>query len=93
MHPQTQKVRRHAWLFLCLVGAGVASGLGADSQEPMAFAYLDPGAGSFIIQALVATLAGVAVATRAYWSRIKSFFSRTQEAEAPAKAPGQGGDE
>ncbi len=40
----------------------------------MQLAYLDPGAGSFVIQAVVATLAGVAVAIRAYWSRIKGFF-------------------
>lgn len=42
--------------------------------DPMQLAYLDPGAGSFVIQAVVATLAGVAVAIRAYWSRIRLFF-------------------
>lgn len=39
-----------------------------------AYAYLDPGTGSILIQSL---LAGVAVAigvVRAYWYRIKSFF-------------------
>lgn len=39
-----------------------------------AYAYLDPGTGSILIQSF---LAGVAVAigvVRAYWYRIKSFF-------------------
>lgn len=38
------------------------------------FAYLDPGAGSFMIQALVAALAGVAVTLRLYWTRIRSLL-------------------
>ena len=37
-------------------------------------AYLDPGAGSFVIQALVAALAGIAVTTKVYWHRIKGFI-------------------
>lgn len=37
-------------------------------------AYLDPGSGSFMIQALVAMLAGIAVTIRAYWSKIREFF-------------------
>ena len=87
------RVRRNAWWCLCIAAAGVASNLAAGNREPLALAYLDPGAGSFIIQALVASIAGVAVATRVYWTRIKSFFSRTEAAEAPADAPGQDGDE
>lgn len=34
-------------------------------------AYLDPGAGSMILQALAAGVAGVAVVGRLYWSRLK----------------------
>jgi hypothetical protein len=37
-------------------------------------AYIDPGSGSFILQALVAALAGVAVAISAYWTRIKQIL-------------------
>jgi hypothetical protein len=39
-------------------------------------AYVDPGSGSFILQALVATLAGAAVAVNAYWAKIKRVFGR-----------------
>ncbi len=38
-------------------------------------AYLDPGSGSYLLQLLVAGLFGGALALRAYWSRIKGFFS------------------
>ncbi|MBW2493130.1 MAG: hypothetical protein JRE43_00120 [Deltaproteobacteria bacterium] len=39
-------------------------------------AYLDPGTGSLIIQAVVAVLAGAAVAITSYWRKIKTFFGR-----------------
>jgi len=39
-----------------------------------AYAYLDPGTGSILVQGLLAAIAGVAVAGRLYWGRIKSFF-------------------
>ena len=58
-----------------------ASGL-LPAQPELQLAYLDPGSGSFMIQALIAALAGVAVTLRAYWSRIRSFFG----AEAPEEA-------
>ena len=33
--------------------------------------YIDPGAGSMILQALAGGLAGVAVVAKLYWARIK----------------------
>ena len=44
--------------------------------SPTAFAYLDPGTGSIILQGLLAAIAGALVAGRLYWSRLKSFFVR-----------------
>lgn len=38
--------------------------------------YLDPGSGSFIVQILVATLLGGALAVKAFWSQITGFFRR-----------------
>lgn len=49
-----------------------------------AYAYLDPGTGSILLQSL---LAGIAVAigvVRMYWYRVKSFFGATsQSSEDP----------
>ena len=41
-----------------------------------AFAYLDPGSASLIIQGLIAGIASVVTAISLYWSKIVSFFSR-----------------
>ncbi|MCF8063124.1 MAG: hypothetical protein K9M82_11445 [Deltaproteobacteria bacterium] len=39
-----------------------------------AYAYLDPGSGSMLLQILLGGVAGVAVIGKLYWSRIKEFF-------------------
>jgi hypothetical protein len=36
--------------------------------------YLDPGSGSFLIQLAIAAVLGLAVAFRAYWTKIKGWF-------------------
>ena len=45
-----------------------------------AFAYLDPGSGSMIFQALIGALIGVGIALKIYWDKLKfklsSIFSR-----------------
>jgi len=42
----------------------------------LAYAYIDPGTGSMLIQALLAVLAAVSVSLGLFWQRIRSFFSR-----------------
>jgi hypothetical protein len=37
-------------------------------------AYLDPGAGSMLLQALAGGIAGIAVVGRLYWGRLKRVF-------------------
>jgi hypothetical protein len=41
-----------------------------------AWAYLDPGTGSFILQTLLGGLAGVLVVGRLYWTKLKLSISR-----------------
>jgi hypothetical protein len=41
-----------------------------------AHAYIDPGSGSYFLQAVVAILAGLSLTIKVYWRRIKEFFSR-----------------
>jgi hypothetical protein len=44
-------------------------------------AYIDPGTGSIIIQALVAAFAGAAIAVRLFWGRILKFFGVKQNTD------------
>jgi len=44
-----------------------------------AHAYIDAGTGSLILQVLLGGLAGVAVAWRLFWHRIKDFFGGKKE--------------
>lgn len=41
-----------------------------------AYAYLDPGTGSIILQGLLAGIAVAAGFVRMYWQRFKALFSR-----------------
>jgi hypothetical protein len=55
-------------LLLCvLVGLFVAA-------PSNAYAYLDPGTGSFLLQGFIAGLAGGLIAIRAYWRRVLQLF-------------------
>ena len=49
---------------------------------PVANAYVDPGSGSFIFQALIGGLIAVAVAFRVFWRRVLGVFSKTRR-ESP----------
>lgn len=50
-----------------------------------AHAYLDPGTGSVILQAVIAAAVGALFAVKIWWTRIKQFFrrksSRSKEGE------------
>ena len=39
-----------------------------------AYAYLDPGTGSVILQALIGVIAGVLIALKIYWYKLKEKF-------------------
>ena len=52
-----------------------AAGLFAVASEA-AYAYLDPGTGSMLLQALIGAVAGAWIVLRLYWDKIKGFFSR-----------------
>ena len=41
-----------------------------------AFAYLDPGTGSILLQGLIGGIAGGLVVIRLYWGKIKTFFGK-----------------
>ena len=53
--------------FLCLI-------VGLISYTSPAYAYLDPGTGSMLLQGLIAGLAVFISVLSIYWQKVKSFF-------------------
>jgi hypothetical protein len=50
---------------VCLIYFGFLKG---------AYAYLDPGTGSYVIQVVIAVVAGALLTAKMFWTRIKLFF-------------------
>lgn len=61
----------------------------------LAFAYLDPGTGSLILQALLGAIAAFAVAVTTFWARIRIFIARFrhrgESKSTTTGGPGHGG--
>jgi hypothetical protein len=45
----------------------------------MILLYLDPGSGSFLIQLLIAAIAGLSIAIGANWSKLKRWLSKNKK--------------
>ncbi|MDO9384804.1 MAG: hypothetical protein Q7T86_18310 [Hyphomicrobiaceae bacterium] len=52
----------------------IAAGLAVIATTNSAYAYLDPGAGSFALQMIAAGLLAGGASLKLYWFRIKDFF-------------------
>jgi hypothetical protein len=48
-----------------------------------AYAYLDPGTGSILLQGLLAALAAASAAVAAFWSQIRRLLYGRRSTEAP----------
>lgn len=55
-----------------------------------AYAYLDPGTGSMILQGLIGGIAGGLFAVRLYWSKLKSRFGRVPASPRDGEDPRDG---
>ena len=44
-----------------------------------AYAYIDPGTGTIIIQAIVGAIAAGAVTIKIYWHKLKTFFKKKKK--------------
>ena len=44
----------------------------------MILIYLDPGSGSFLLQLLIAAIAGLTIAVGSQWSKIKRWFGKNK---------------
>ncbi len=83
---RSRHVRVVAWSGAGLMAAAFTplAAIAAGQPLEIQIAYLDPGTGSLILQALVATLAGVVVAISAYWQKIRTFFRRGPRKSEPS---------
>ena len=72
-------IRVAAWFGIGLVAVAFTPLAAIAAGQPLEIrvAYLDPGTGSLIIQALVAALAGAVVVITSYWRKIRAFFRRS----------------
>ena len=65
-------------------GSGIATLAGIAllivGWEQPAYAYLDPGAGSLLLQVLMGGLAGAAVVVKVYWHSLMARFGRGNDA-------------
>lgn len=52
-----------------------ATSLAAGAWALPAYAYLDPGTGSMLIQGIIGAIAAVGVTLKLYWHKIKLMFS------------------
>ena len=50
--------------------------------SPSAFAYLDPGSGSLLLQVILGGIAGLLVAGKLFWWRILEFFGIKQTSKS-----------
>ena len=66
-----KKTNRLARFILLLVALVLAS------SQPLA-AYIDPGAGSYLVQILVAGLLGASFAVKRFWGNIVAVFRRSE---------------
>ncbi len=57
--------------FLCLI-------IGLISYTSPAYAYLDPGTGSMLLQGLIGGLAVVLSFLSIYWQKVKAFFGKKE---------------
>ena len=67
--PKSENVRVYKYFYAVLLAFFVL-------LEAPVEAYLDPGSGSMLLQALLGGFAGIAVITKLYWNRVTGLFNR-----------------
>ena len=84
---RSRRIRVAAWSVVGLVAAAFVPAAATAAGQPLEIrvAYLDPGTGSLILQALVAALAGAVVVITAYWRKIRALFRRSSRDSEPSE--------
>ena len=71
-------------IFIVICGAALSLTIGMVSP---AYAYLDPGTGSIILQSIIGSVAAVLAFGAMYWTRFKRFFRRLAGKDAADTEP------
>ena len=58
-----------------------------------AYAYLDPGTGSLLLQGLIASVAAAAATVSIYWHKVRAYFSKTKHTNSHVDQKDQEGEE
>lgn len=75
------KSMKHGKKFLMVIGL-----LGfIASFQPLAYAYLDPGSGSYLFQILLSFMVGALFSLKIFWKKIAGFFSEIFKEKKGAK--------
>ena len=62
---------------------GPAAVIAGFSLVPEAHGYIDPGAGSILLQGIIGGIAASLALGAAYWSKVRAFFSRRRAGSEP----------
>ena len=83
---RSRHIRVSAWSAIGLLASCFTPLAAIAAGQPLEIrvAYLDPGTGSLILQALVAALAGAAVVITSYWQKIRALFRRSSRDSEPS---------
>ena len=83
---RSRRIRVASWFGIGFAAAAFTPVAAIAVGQPLEIrgAYLDPGTGSLILQAIVATFAGAVVAVSVYWQKIKTFFRRSSRKSEPS---------
>jgi len=68
-----------------LVGCWILS-IALSFSDP-AYAYLDPGSASLVVQGIIAAIAGAAGVAAMYWAKTKQFLRSLFTFKTPDKSP------
>jgi hypothetical protein len=84
---RSRRIRVAVWFGIGLVAAAFwpLAAIAAGQPLEIRVAYLDPGTGSLILQALVAALAGAVVVITSYWQKIRALFRRGSRHSEPSE--------
>jgi len=64
---------RIIWISVCIAMATCVA------FPQVAYAYVDPGTGSFVLQAVIAAIVSVSFAIKAFWGKIKARLTKKDQ--------------